>query len=152
GANYHVGVATSDIGTDLALGQPWGGGGAGSCDTFAGDDGALQVQACDSRTSNPNASSQFKSACAQLCPDDKFVPTDGNRFISSNDGLTNVPVDMEMDSSGKLVDQGPVRAFQCMALVGDYGCGVEGQLEGSKRALDQHSTENAGFLRPNSLL
>ena len=46
---------------------------------------------------------------------------------------------MELDPmSGKMVDRGPIHAFQCMALVGDSGCGIEGQLEASMRALDGH--------------
>jgi hypothetical protein len=149
GANYHVGIATSDIGTDVQPGQPWGGN-IGKCDTYEGDDGVLQAVACDSRT---DVSSQAKNACTMLCPDDKFVPNDGHRFISKVDGVTNVPVSMELDPmSGKMIDRGPIHAFQCMALVGDSGCGVEGQLEGSKRALDGHRSENSGFLRNNSVL
>ena len=38
GANYHVGIATSDVGSDVAPGQLWGGN-IGKCDTFEGDDG-----------------------------------------------------------------------------------------------------------------
>ncbi len=149
GANYHVGIATSDIGSNAAPGQPWGGN-IGKCDTYEGDDGVLQAAACNTRT---DVTSDAKNACSQLCPDDKFVPNNGQRFISKVEGTTNIPVAMELDPmSGKMVDRGPIRAFQCMALVGDSGCGIEGQLEGSKRALDGHRSENSGFLRSNSVL
>ncbi len=149
GANYHVGIATSDVGSDVAPGQLWGGN-IGKCDTFEGDDGVLQAVACDSRT---DVTSDAKNACTTLCPDDKFVPNDGHRFISKVEGVTNVPVSMELDPmSGKMVDRGPIHAFQCMALVGDSGCGIEGQLEASMRALDGHRSENSGFLRSNSVL
>ena len=149
GANYHVGIATSDVGTNVAPGTPWGGS-VGSCDTFEGDDGVLQNVACTTRV---NVTSEARTACTALCPDPKYLPTDGKRFISKTAGVTNVPKDVRLDPvTGKMVDFGPINAFDCMALVGDGGCGVEGQFEGAKRALDGHRSENAGFLRSNSLL
>src|SRR5262249_1267784 len=45
GANYHVGIVTSDIGSTVGAGQPWGGS-IGSCDTFEGDNGILQNLPC----------------------------------------------------------------------------------------------------------
>ncbi|MFO0622706.1 MAG: hypothetical protein U0745_15040 [Polyangia bacterium] len=149
GANYHVGIATSDIGSNVQPGVPWGGN-IGKCDSYEGDDGVLQAVPCTTRnTVTPDA----RNACAQLCPDDKFVPTDGRRFISKVDGVTNVPQSMEKDPvTGKMVDAGPIKSFKCMALVGDDGCGIEGQMEGAKRALDGHRSENSGFLRANSVL
>lgn len=148
-ANYHIGIATTDVGTQVAAGAAWGGN-LGSCDTFEGDDGVLQATACSART---NGTSDAKSACAALCPDSKYLPNDGRRFISKVDGVTNVPTAMERDPmTGMLLDTGPQKAFRCMALVGDGGCGVEGPLEGAKRALDGHRAENAQFLRSNSTL
>ena len=149
GANYHVGIATSDIGSNVQPGVPWGGN-IGKCDSYEGDDGVLQAVPCTTRnTVTPDA----RNGCAQLCPDDKFVPTDGRRFISKVDGVTNVPVSMERDPvTGKMVDTGPIKSFKCMALVGDDGCGIEGPLEGAKRAVDGHRSENSGFLRANSVL
>ena len=148
GANYHVGVATSDIGSNIMPGINWGGS-LGQCDTFEGDDGVLQNLACSDRM---NLTSEGRSACAKVCPDPRFVPTDGRRFVSRVDGVTNVPKALMADPQGKMVDYGPINAFKCMALVGDGGCGIEGQLEGAKRALDGHRSENAGFLRNNSVL
>jgi len=149
GSDYHIGIATSDVGTDVAAGSTWGGS-VGACDTYAGDDGALQDLACTSRTATTMTA---RAACSAQCPDPKFVPSDGNHFISKVHGKTNVPVDLQLDPrTGKMVDRGPEDAFKCMALVGDAGCGVEAQLEGAKRALDGHRGSNAGFLRPGSLL
>ena len=149
GANYHVGISTSDLGSNVQPGVPWGGN-IGKCDSYEGDDGVLQAVPCTTRnTVTPDA----RNACAQLCPDDKFVPTDGRRFISKVDGVSNVPPAMEKDPvTGKMIDTGPIKAFKCMALVGDDGCGIEGQMEGAKRALDGHRSENSGFLRANSVL
>jgi hypothetical protein len=149
GANYHVGIATSDVGADVGPGQPWGSQ-LGSCDTYAGDNGVLQDMPCTQRN---NGTAEARNACSMLCPNDRYVPTDGNRFISKVNGLTNVPSDPEVDpQTGKMVDNGPIDAFQCLALVGDGGCGIEGQLEGAKRALDPSNSENANFLRDDSVL
>ncbi|MCS6914378.1 MAG: hypothetical protein RMK29_06375 [Myxococcales bacterium] len=143
GANYHVGIATSDVGTYVAPGQPWSIS-LGACNSYEGDDGTLQRVACNTRT---GVSSEAVAACQALCPDPKFVPQGGQGFISKINGVTNVPKDIQMGR-----DLGPQKTFQCIALVGDGGCGVEGQLEGAKRALDGHNPMNNGFLRPNSVL
>jgi hypothetical protein len=149
GANYHVGIATSDVGSTVGAGQPWGGS-IGSCDTFEGDNGVLQNLPCTARN---NGTSEARNACAELCPNDRFVPTDGRRYISKIDGITNVPQALRLDPlTNKMVDDGPINAFKCMALVGDGGCGIEGPLEGARRALDPKNSDNAGFLRPNSVL
>lgn len=147
--DYHVGIATSDIGSERAPGLIWGGN-LGSCDTFAGDDGQLQAIPCTQRR---NVTQGARTACDTLCPDDRYVPVDGRHFISKSDAGTNVPVKLEPDPmTGKPVDTGPIKAFQCLALVGDGGCGVEGQLEGSRRALNGHHPDNVEFLRPGSFL
>lgn len=147
--SYHIGVVSSDIGTQVAPGTPWGGS-IGACDSYAGDDGLLQNQACTMRTGGtPGA----REACAANCSDGKFVPTDGSRYISRVDGKSNVPVAMELDpESGMMVDRGPEKAFKCMALLGDSGCGIESPLESARRALDGHRSENTGFLRKDSFL
>lgn len=147
--NYHIGVVSTDIGSTTAPGSPWGGS-VGACDTYAGDDGLLQNQACPLRTSGtPGA----REACAAQCSDTKFVPTDGTRFISRTDGKSNVPAALELDpESGLMVDRGPEKAFKCIALLGDSGCGLESPLEAARRALDGHRGENNGFLRKDSFL
>lgn len=148
GADYHVAIATSDIGSTVAPDARWGNISM-SCETFAGDDGLLQAIPCTSRF---NLSPEAMAACTALCPDPKYVPS-GGLFISRTGGVTNVPAALVVDpKTGKTVDQGPLRAFQCLALVGDGGCGIEGQLEGAKLALDGHRLENSGFLRTGSML
>jgi len=148
GANYHVGIATSDVGSTMGPGQLWGNN-IGSCDTYEGDNGVLQNLPCTYRN---NGSAASRNACSTLCPNDRFVPNDGRRYISKVDGMTNVPQELQLDSAtGKMVDVGPINAFKCMALVGDGGCGIEGQFEGMLRALE-NKTDNAGFLRQNSVL
>ncbi len=144
GASYHLAVATSDVGTWTAPSTPWSTPLMPACDSFEGDDGTLQRVAC---TTRPDLTTAASAACAALCPDDRFVPAVGAGYIAKDNGATNVPVSMVGG-----VDVGPQRAFQCVALVGDSGCGVEGQFEGMKRALDGHNPANAGFLRPSSLL
>lgn len=146
GADYHVGITTSDVGSTTADGATWQmdpGNTISTCNNFRGDDGLLQIKPCTDRS----LQGQAKSACNMLCPDGRFVPTDGSRFISKVRGVTNVPVDIKGG-----VDLGPAEAFQCIALVGDAGCGIEGQLEGAKRALDGHRPENNGFLRNGAVL
>lgn len=149
GRNYHIGIVTSDIGTNVQPGVPWGPA-AGKCDTWDGDDGVLQHTPCSSRK---GLSAQARSACLELCPDASFVPTDGRRFVSRVGGVSNVPQALTKDPvTGASIDLGPLKALQCMALVGDDGCGVTSPLEASKRALDGHRAENSGFLRANSQL
>jgi hypothetical protein len=147
-ANYHVGIVTSDLGFNVpngtATGQQFPGQVLANCNSAAGDDGVLQNIPCTNRT---GLSGEAASACSTLCPDPRFVPNGGARYISKQDGVTNVP-SMMMNGS----DVGPQLAFQCMALVGDIGCGVEQQLESVKRALDNHRPENTGFNRGTSVL
>jgi hypothetical protein len=149
GADYHVAITTTDVGGQPPTGayEPFR---LGSCNTRNGDDGVMQATACASRG---NLSAPARNVCARLCPDPKYVPTDGSRFISKTGMKSNVPSDFQVDPlTGRTVDFGPANAFKCMAVVGDIGCGVEAPLEAAKRALDGHALENQGFLRPNSLL
>jgi hypothetical protein len=148
GVNYHVGIITSDVGTTVSDGATWGAGSESSCDSFSGDDGRLQDLTCDKRNT---VSPQASQACTSLCPDNRFKPTDGSKYISKVDGKTNVPPALRLDPmTGRMVDDGPVNAFKCMALVGDSGCGVEGQMEAVRRALK--NSANGDFLRNGSTL
>ena len=147
--NYHLGIITSDVGTNVASGIRWRSG-SPSCDTYAGDDGLLQAIPCSQRQ---GLSAEAMAACAALCPDDKYVPQNGQRYISRIDGISNVPRDIRTDTAtGATQDLGPLHALRCMGFVGDSGCGVTSPLEASKRALDSHRSENLGFLRANSQL
>lgn len=148
GADYHVGIVTTDLGFNVPngtrTGRPFPGSPVSACNTAAGDDGILQNRACTSRT---ELAGEAAAACASLCPDPKFVPS-GVPYISKVDGTTNVPVSM---SGG--VDIGPQLAFRCLSLVGDQGCGIEQPLEAAKRALTRgYRSENRGFNRESSTL
>lgn len=145
GIDYHLAVTTSDVGTWTAPNTPWPTR-MGTCDNYAGDDGALQRAACNARA---GVTQTAVWACQSRCPDPRYVPAGSAGYISRVGGVTNVPVFMDPITG---VDIGPQKALQCLGLVGDAGCGVEGVLEGMKRALDGHRAENTGFLRPGSLL
>jgi hypothetical protein len=151
GADYHVAIASSDVGTQTMPGASWGPGLSPACDKFEGDDGTLQRIPCSARTFNTQAG---KDACNSLCDNPKFVPEGGAGYIAKAGGVTNVPRELVKDpmDPNKMIDIGPQRAFQCLALLGDTGCGIEGQLEGARRALDGHNPLNQGFLRPDSVL
>lgn len=150
GADYHIGFVTSDIGSWAGPGSFWGTP-VNGCNSFEGDDGLLQAAACKSRS--PKVTPDAQNVCAMLCRDTRFVPTDGKPYLSKVGGVTNVPAAWDIDMvTGKRIDRGIERAFACMGLVGDGGCGTEGQLEAVKRSLDGHRPENAGFLRPGSTL
>lgn len=155
GANYHIGVVTTDIGT-VPVGQSGFPGSPDSrCGTQKGDDGVLQNKACSSRVAASDANSEFGQAClgnaAQgitgLCPDPTFVPRD--LWIEKTGATINVPSPSASALSPSDVAE---RAFKCIGLVGDYGCGIESPLESMKRSLDGHLTQNRGFLRDNSVL
>lgn len=148
GTNYHVGVVTTDLGINVPNGTTTGvqfpRNPLLSCNTAAGDDGVLQNTPCTNRA---GLTGEAAAACSTLCPDPKFVPDGGARYISKVDGVTNVP---SLLMGG--VDTGPQRAFQCLSLIGDTGCGVEQPLEAAKRALDDHRPDNKGFNRKTSVL
>ena len=147
GLDYHVGVTTTDVGALTAEGTFFPGSKDGACDTFTGQDGALQNQPCTQRSGlGPDA----MAACSTLCPDGKFVPT-GGRYIARENGVTNVPQDLRADGTSQ-ADYGPGNALSCLGVVGDSGCGLESPLEAMKRALDGHRADGAGFLRPDSTL
>lgn len=155
GANYHVAVATSDVGSTKDISAIWQMPDQAECNTFKGDDGQMQIRPCTSRT---NVSAEAKNACAELCNKPAFanammLTNDGLPFIKNIEGKTNVPLDMVLDPmTNKMVDQGAITAFQCAALVGDRGCGMESPLEGAKRALDGHLAAQSEFRRPNASL
>ncbi len=149
-ADYHIGFATSDVGSFPSAASPFQPDVNHDyhCQSFAGDDGALQHTAC---TVSGRLSSEAMTQCNILCPDASFVPS-GN-YIAKSGGSSNLPQHLvTVTDGGAPYDDGPLRAFQCLAMVGDTGCDIEGQLEGAKRALDGHNAQNAGFLRPGSIL
>lgn len=155
-ANYHIGVISTDIGSLTAPNTPFAGSAVPACNTFEGDDGALQKLPCTNRS---GVSMETTIACnggtimgmtvPALCSDPSFVPGSNKSFIDVNkaEGTSNVK---QLMMNG--VDVGPLRAFQCIGLIGDGGCGIESPLEAARRALDGHRPENAGFLRQDSVL
>jgi hypothetical protein len=144
--DYHIGVVTTNLGINVAngtaTGAPFPSPVIPACNTAAGDDGVLQNVAC---TNRGGSSAEDAAACATACPDPSYLPQNGGRYITLQDGLTNVPQLMQGGA-----DQGPTRAFECMALVGSGGCGISQPLEAARRALDGHRPENAGFNRGTS--
>lgn len=147
--DYHIGVVSTDVGSWITADTPWTMS-AGACDSFAGDDGKLQTTSCLDRGS---VSAAAAGACAALCPDRKFLPTDGRAYLARENGKTNVPSSLEPDAmTGQLIDRGPEYAFKCMTILGDAGCTISAPLESARRALDGHLLQNSGFLRPDSLL
>ena len=147
--DYHIGFATTDVGSWVSPGQPWTMT-AGACDSFAGDDGILQAVSCLDRKNGSAAAAQ---ACSSLCPDRRFLPMDGTPFLSGYRGFHNVPSAMELDpKTGLMMDRGPEYALRCMGLVGDGGCGLSSPLAAMQRALDGHRPENRGFLREDASL
>jgi hypothetical protein len=120
--NVHIGVVTSDLGTQGADGMPPGPAigavGQGGCGG-TGKDAALQVFA----------------AAAQIT----------GRFVI--DVADPVSGTRTRNYTGNLAD-----VFAQMAKAGAGGCGFEQQLEAVKRALDPANPFNQGFLRPEAYL
>jgi hypothetical protein len=128
--DYHIGVLSTDVGTWTAPGAPFVTP-SGACDSFAGDDGQRHAASCLDRTGvSPEA------ACAELCPDRRFLPSDGRPFLASYHDTTNAPQALERDArTGQLVDREPEHALRCMLLLGDGGCEVAAPLESARRTL-----------------
>ncbi|MFO0579092.1 MAG: hypothetical protein U1A78_34250 [Polyangia bacterium] len=146
GSDYHVGIVTTDVGANPTSTSAFPGNRTiPGCASFSGDDGKLQNTPCTLRM---GVSTETVNACTTLCPDPKFVPMNGGRYIEKKGTVYNVPSAKDAMNN----EIGPQKAFQCIALVGDGGCGVESPLESAKRALDGHLNENSGFLRSNSVL
>lgn len=141
--SLHAGVVSSDVGTWKAKDTPWDEA-LPNCDSYAGDDGALQAVPCSSRA---GLSDEAAQDCMDLCPDPSFAPQDGSPFLAVAPGRSNVPKALQGEK-----DQGPGRALQCLALLGDTGCALTAPFESLKRALDGHNDKNQGFLRPGSVL
>jgi len=69
----------------------------------------------------------------------------GETYLKNGDGTTGANFDGDIG-----------KAFQCMALLGDTGCGFESQFESVYYALakahDPSDADNGGFLRDNAVL
>jgi hypothetical protein len=83
---------------------------------------------------------QFQSQARGMCGGTTL--TAGDTYISNSDNMTNFTDPI-------------ANVFQCIALLGDTGCGFENQLASIDRALGgdgQQPSGNAGFLRPEAYL
>jgi len=120
---YHIGVVTSDLGAGpFNLGS-------GQCHP-GGKGGKLQAVGA--------------GADASCMP-----PTRGLNFIDYNQLM---PDANGVPDSNLPPGQSLATTFQCMASVGDKGCGFEHQLEAVYTALHTKPAENHDFLRPEALL
>jgi len=145
GADYRIGVTTTDIG-----GKGCSAGGAAG--------GELHLSSCLDRpeTFVFHTSDLFDAACAAHCQyrDDELAvhPTAltpsgeavARPWIESFSGVGNLPDGIA-----------PLDAFQCFAPQGISGCGWEGPLEAMARALDNMrnpARPEFGFLRDDALL
>jgi hypothetical protein len=94
-----------------------------------GDGGKLQVAPAPNAANVPAPCANFSLGSGRYIDYDQVAGT------SNIVGVPDVP-----------------SAFNCMASVGDGGCGFEHQLESVYRALHDPPPENAGFLRDDALL
>jgi hypothetical protein len=67
-------------------------------------------------------------------------------------GANFIILDTGLNTNNLPAGQDVAATFTCMASVGASGCGFEHQLESVYKALHDPIAENAGFLRPDSLL
>lgn len=141
GANYHIGVTTTNIGSQTAPNTAFQPGNLNipGCDSYKGNDGELQRVACLGRDQS-RWSVAARDACNLTLCKTKLEPLNGDTYLKKESGITNAP--------GNDI----IGTFKCMAMLGDDGCGLESPLEAMKRALDGHSAVNSGFLRSNSVL
>lgn len=143
GADYRIGITTTDLG-----GKDCSGGGGGE----------LSLSSCLDRphTFVFQGEDQFEVACAANCqhdgdalmirptPIEAFGEEVARPWIESYSGVSNLPSDIST-----------LEAFQCLAPQGISGCGWESPLEAMARALDNMQDPERpeyGFLRPDALL
>lgn len=148
GADYRIGITTTDIGGPLC--------GAGN----SANGGELQLSSCIDRpatfTSAATQEEKFDVACAVQCglsdADLQIQPTmigSGGEavarpWIESFNGVDNLPEQIDT-----------LDAFQCFAPQGISGCGWESPLEATARALNNMQDVDRpeyGFLRDDALL
>ncbi|PRQ05978.1 vWA domain-containing protein [Enhygromyxa salina] len=146
GADYRIGITTTDIGGPL-------------CGNTA-NGGELQLSSCVDRphtfSSAATKEDKFDVACAAQCglssADLEIQPTsisaDGEAvarpWIQSFNGVDNLPADVDTHA-----------AFACFAPQGISGCGWESPLEATARALTNMQNVDRpefGFLRDDAIL
>jgi hypothetical protein len=144
GADYRIGITTTDIGGKGCAGGPAG--------------GTLHLSSCLDRPQDFvwHTEDQFEAACVAHCEYDDAAltirPTElepggeavARPWIQSYSGVSNLPGGVD-----------PLAAFQCVAPQGISGCGWESPLEAMARALDNMQNTarpEYGFLRSDALL
>jgi hypothetical protein len=120
--DLHLGVITSDYGAG-DVGAP------GCQPSPGGQQGRLQALGQEYQ--------HFDATCR---------PPMGANFIQYTFAASGTP------ASNLPPGQDLLKTLQCMASVGDNGCGFEHQLESSYAALHNNLPENAGFLRDDAIL
>lgn len=143
GADYRIGITTTDLGGKGCSG---------------GSGGELSLSSCLDRpqTFVFDGEDQFDVACAANCLHDgdalavrpTTIDASGEAvarpWIESYSGVSNLPPDIST-----------LEAFQCLAPQGISGCGWESPLEAMARALDNMQNPDRpeyGFLRHDALL
>jgi hypothetical protein len=121
--DYHIGVVTSDLGAGpFNINR-------GQC--HPGGDGArLVVKGAAADTT-----------CQTVGNGVNFIEYNQLARDAAGNPTTNLPAGFNVATM-----------FNCMASVGDTGCGFESQLEAVYQALHDPIPENAGFLRDDALL
>jgi hypothetical protein len=84
----------------------------------------------------------FQNAPRGTCTQSPFIDPSSRFLVATNNQA-------QKNYNGDIAD-----AFKCIALLGDQGCGFEGQLKSVRWALDPRSPPpgNAGFLRSDAYL
>jgi hypothetical protein len=129
--SLHVAVVSSD------MGAPGDSTSQISCTTY-GDQGQFQSSARSDATLNPPVTCTNTTIATPA-----GAPDSNHTFISDADMMPNYS---NTDIS---------KVFQCIALLGDKGCGFENQLGSIDRALGgdgQQPSTNANFLRKDAYL
>ncbi len=144
GADYRIGIITTDLGGPNCLSTPNGGQlQASSCvdrpDDFVFGQTDVHQVACTDLCSLGDAELQLTPT--RIAGSDETV---ARPWIQSFNGVRNLPAGVD-----------PLTAFQCMAPQGISGCGWESPLESMARAIANMSDPSKpeyGFLRSDALL
>jgi hypothetical protein len=144
GADYRIGITTTDVGGPNCQGPASGGAlQASSCLDRPADFvfGQLDVHqvACTAHCSLGDAELELRPSA--IAGSDEML---ARPWIESFNGVSNLPAGVD-----------PLTAFQCLAPQGISGCGWESPLEAIARAIGNINDESRpehGFLRDDALL
>ena len=144
GADYRIGITTTDLGGPQCAGAASGGRlQASSCvdrpDDFSFGQADVHEVACTQHCSLGDAELELRPTTIAGSSEALRRP-----WIESFNGVTNLPAGID-----------PLTAFQCLAPQGIAGCGWESPLEAIARAVGNMNDESRpeyGFLRDDALL